>query len=114
MHAAALCLRVHLLVSPPPPPGRRNCRRSPGATPCPPATRRDEPTSGLDARAAAIVMRAVKNVSLSNRTVVVTIHQASRPWAGAPRAMPCLLRFESPVDAPLDVACSLAQPYALL
>ncbi|KAL4442124.1 hypothetical protein ABPG77_011385 [Micractinium sp. CCAP 211/92] len=37
----------------------------------------DEPTSGLDARAAAIVMRAVKNVSLSNRTVVVTIHQPS-------------------------------------
>jgi ABC-type branched-subunit amino acid transport system ATPase component len=35
----------------------------------------DEPTSGLDARAAAIVMRAVKNVSLSNRTVMVTIHQ---------------------------------------
>ncbi len=78
--------------------------------PCLPAARRDEPTSGLDARAAAIVMRAVKNVSLSNRTVVVTIHQASRPWAGAPRTMPCLLRFESPVDAPGDVACSLAQP----
>jgi ABC-type multidrug transport system ATPase subunit/ABC-type multidrug transport system permease subunit len=37
----------------------------------------DEPTSGLDARAAAIVMRAVKNVSLSNRTVMVTIHQPS-------------------------------------
>eukprot|EP00887_Chlorella_sp_A99_P001837 scaffold19.g1837.t1 len=31
----------------------------------------DEPTSGLDARAAAIVMRAVKNVALSNRTVMV-------------------------------------------
>ena len=40
-----------------------------------PSRRRDEPTSGLDARAAAIVMRAVKNVSLSNRTVMVTIHQ---------------------------------------
>ena len=37
----------------------------------------DEPTSGLDARAAAIVMRAVKSVSLSNRTVIVTIHQPS-------------------------------------
>ncbi|KAI3428353.1 hypothetical protein D9Q98_006733 [Chlorella vulgaris] len=37
----------------------------------------DEPTSGLDARAAAIVMRAVKNVSLSQRTVMVTIHQPS-------------------------------------
>jgi ABC-type multidrug transport system ATPase subunit len=37
----------------------------------------DEPTSGLDARAAAIVMRAVRNVANSNRTVVVTIHQPS-------------------------------------
>ncbi|XP_062201900.1 ABC transporter G family member 41-like [Phragmites australis] len=37
----------------------------------------DEPTSGLDARAAAIVMRAVKNVSDTGRTVVCTIHQPS-------------------------------------
>lgn len=37
----------------------------------------DEPTSGLDARAAAIVMRAVRNVASSNRTVMVTIHQPS-------------------------------------
>lgn len=37
----------------------------------------DEPTSGLDARAAAIVMRAVKNVALSGRTVMVVIHQPS-------------------------------------
>ncbi|CAL8079445.1 unnamed protein product [Prunus armeniaca] len=37
----------------------------------------DEPTSGLDARAAAIVMRAVKNVSATGRTVVCTIHQPS-------------------------------------
>ncbi|KAF6263806.1 ABC-2 type transporter-domain-containing protein [Scenedesmus sp. NREL 46B-D3] len=37
----------------------------------------DEPTSGLDARAAAIVMRAVRNVALSGRTVMVTIHQPS-------------------------------------
>jgi ABC-type multidrug transport system ATPase subunit len=35
----------------------------------------DEPASGLDARAAAIVMRAVKNVSDTGRTVVCTIHQ---------------------------------------
>ncbi len=33
--------------------------------------------AGLDARAAAIVMTAVKNVALSNRTVFVTIHQPS-------------------------------------
>ncbi|KAI8105725.1 hypothetical protein M9434_000307 [Picochlorum sp. BPE23] len=37
----------------------------------------DEPTSGLDARAAAVVMRAVRNVASSNRTVTVTIHQPS-------------------------------------
>lgn len=35
----------------------------------------DEPTTGLDARAAAIVMRAVKNVAETGRTIVCTIHQ---------------------------------------
>ncbi|KAL0874148.1 hypothetical protein Bca101_023853 [Brassica carinata] len=35
----------------------------------------DEPTTGLDARAAAIVMRAVKNIAETGRTVVCTIHQ---------------------------------------
>lgn len=37
----------------------------------------DERTTGLDARAAAIVMRAVKNVANTGRTVVCTIHQPS-------------------------------------
>ncbi|KAL5782773.1 hypothetical protein ACOSP7_007802 [Xanthoceras sorbifolium] len=37
----------------------------------------DEPSSGLDARAAAIVMRAVKNVVSTGRTTVSTIHQPS-------------------------------------
>jgi ABC-type multidrug transport system ATPase subunit/ABC-type multidrug transport system permease subunit len=37
----------------------------------------DEPTSGLDARAAAVVMRGVRNVALSGRAVIVTIHQPS-------------------------------------
>ncbi|PKA55822.1 Pleiotropic drug resistance protein 3 [Apostasia shenzhenica] len=37
----------------------------------------DEPTTGLDARAAAIVMRAVKNIVETGRTVVCTIHQPS-------------------------------------
>ncbi|KAK3026917.1 hypothetical protein RJ639_040323, partial [Escallonia herrerae] len=37
----------------------------------------DEPTSGLDARAAAIVMRIVKNIVSTMRTVVCTIHQPS-------------------------------------
>ncbi|QCD97794.1 ATP-binding cassette [Vigna unguiculata] len=37
----------------------------------------DEPTSGLDARAAAIVIRAVRNIVDTGRTVVCTIHQPS-------------------------------------
>ncbi|XP_056168815.1 pleiotropic drug resistance protein 3-like isoform X3 [Syzygium oleosum] len=37
----------------------------------------DEPTSGLDARAAAVVMRTVKNVVATGRTMVCTIHQPS-------------------------------------
>ncbi len=38
---------------------------------------KDEPTSGLDARAAAIVMRTVRNTVNIGRTVVCTIHQPS-------------------------------------
>ncbi|XP_040947474.1 pleiotropic drug resistance protein 3 isoform X3 [Gossypium hirsutum] len=37
----------------------------------------DEPTTGLATRAAAIVMRAVKNVADTGRTIVCTIHQPS-------------------------------------
>ncbi|KAL2941741.1 Pleiotropic drug resistance protein 3 [Bienertia sinuspersici] len=37
----------------------------------------DEPTTGLDARAAAVVIRAVKNIVVTGRTVVCTIHQPS-------------------------------------
>ncbi|KAJ3692680.1 hypothetical protein LUZ60_011775 [Juncus effusus] len=37
----------------------------------------DEPTSGLDARAATIVMRAVRKTVDTGRTVVCTIHQPS-------------------------------------
>ncbi|KAF5463243.1 hypothetical protein F2P56_019173 [Juglans regia] len=37
----------------------------------------DEPTTSLDARAAAIVMRAVKNVADMGRAIVCTIHQPS-------------------------------------
>ena len=37
----------------------------------------DEPTSGLDARAAAIVMRTIRNAVNSGKTVVCTIHQPS-------------------------------------
>ncbi|KAG2494736.1 hypothetical protein HYH03_007248, partial [Edaphochlamys debaryana] len=38
----------------------------------------DEPTSGLDARAAGVVMRAVRNTVEDGRTVVCTIHQPNR------------------------------------
>ncbi|XP_078170470.1 ABC transporter G family member 45-like isoform X2 [Carex rostrata] len=37
----------------------------------------DEPTTGLDARAAAIVMRAIRKTVDTGRTVVCTIHQPS-------------------------------------
>ncbi|PHT40515.1 putative pleiotropic drug resistance protein 1 [Capsicum baccatum] len=37
----------------------------------------DEPTSGLDARAAALVMRTVRNTVDTGRTLVCTIHQPS-------------------------------------
>ncbi|KAG5086474.1 hypothetical protein JHK82_053871 [Glycine max] len=37
----------------------------------------DEPTSGLDARAAAVVMRAIRKIVDTGRTVVCTIHQPS-------------------------------------
>lgn len=37
----------------------------------------DEPTSGLDARAAAKVMRTVRNTVDTGRTVVCTVHQPS-------------------------------------
>lgn len=37
----------------------------------------DEPTSGLDSRAAFIVMRVIKNIALTGRTVCCTIHQPS-------------------------------------
>ena len=37
----------------------------------------DEPTTGLDARAAAIVVRVMKRIAATGRTVVATIHQPS-------------------------------------
>ncbi|KAH1033156.1 hypothetical protein J1N35_045330 [Gossypium stocksii] len=37
----------------------------------------DEPTTSLDARVAAIVMRAVKNVADTGRTIICTIYQPS-------------------------------------
>jgi ABC-type multidrug transport system ATPase subunit len=37
----------------------------------------DEPTSGLDSRAAAVVIRVLRNIAKTGRTVVTTIHQPS-------------------------------------
>jgi ABC-type multidrug transport system ATPase subunit len=37
----------------------------------------DEPTTGLDSRAAAVIMRVLRRVALSGRTVVATIHAPS-------------------------------------
>lgn len=37
----------------------------------------DEPTSGLDSRAALVVMKAVKKVAATGRSVIVTVHQPS-------------------------------------
>jgi hypothetical protein len=37
--------------------------------------RQDEPTTGLDARAAGMVMRAVRNTAATGRTVVCTIRE---------------------------------------
>ena len=51
---------------------RRKCRAYPRID-----ALQDEPTSGLDARAAAIVMRTVRNTVNTGRTVVCTIHQPS-------------------------------------
>ena len=37
----------------------------------------DEPTTGLDSRAAQVIMRCIKRVAASGRTIVCTIHQPS-------------------------------------
>ena len=37
----------------------------------------DEPTSGLDSRSAAVVMRVLRKIASTGRTVVCTIHQPS-------------------------------------
>jgi hypothetical protein len=37
----------------------------------------DEPTSGLDSRAAEIVMRVIRNIANTGRTIICTIHQPS-------------------------------------
>ena len=37
----------------------------------------DEPTSGLDARAAAVVVRVIRRVACTGRTIICTVHQPS-------------------------------------
>ncbi len=46
-----------------------------------------EPTSGLDSHAAALVMRSVRKMAGSGRTVVCTIHQPSQDIFQASREM---------------------------
>jgi len=48
----------------------------------------DEPTSGLDARAAAIVMRVVRNVAATGRTVICTIRAFHDRRAGGTHPRP--------------------------
>ena len=44
---------------------------------CPSVIFLDEPTSGLDSRGALVVMRAMKRIADSGRTVCSTVHQPS-------------------------------------
>lgn len=39
----------------------------------------DEPTTGLDSRAAQVIIRNIRNIAASGRTVICTIHQPSTP-----------------------------------
>lgn len=39
----------------------------------------DEPTTGLDSRAAQVVIRNIRKIAASGRTVICTIHQPSTP-----------------------------------
>lgn len=39
----------------------------------------DEPTTGLDSRAAQIIIRNIRSIAASGRTIVCTIHQPSTP-----------------------------------
>jgi len=43
----------------------------------PPVLFLDEPTSGLDSRAAQIIMRVLRRIAQTNRTIICTIHQPS-------------------------------------
>jgi ABC-type multidrug transport system ATPase subunit/ABC-type multidrug transport system permease subunit len=51
----------------------------------------DEPTTGLDARAASVVMRVIRNVATTGRTVIATIHQPSAEIFFAFDSLICLV-----------------------
>lgn len=57
-------------------------------TPPPPT---DEPTTGLDSRAASVVMRVIRNVAATGRTVICTIHQPSAEVFFGFDALVCLI-----------------------
>jgi ABC-type Mn2+/Zn2+ transport system ATPase subunit len=71
----------------------------------------DEPTSGLDARAAAIVMRAVRNTVNTGRTVVCTIHQPSIDIidvSACVQATHCCMACSFPAEGHMSTAVCLA------
>lgn len=67
----------------------------------------DEPTSGLDARAAAIVMRTVRNTVDTGRTVVCTIHQPSIDiFEAFDEVRPSYDILEWTLGSPHEISCS--------
>ncbi|KAH8952001.1 hypothetical protein BDL97_09G061300 [Sphagnum fallax] len=73
----------------------------------------DEPTSGLDARAAAIVMRTVRNTVDTGRTVVCTIHQPSidifEAFDEAIPGVPSIKEGYNPATWMLDVTSNMVE-----
>lgn len=74
----------------------------------------DEPTSGLDARAAAIVMRTVRNIVNTRRTIVCTIHQPSIDIFESFDEVLLILISRNPVSYQLYYYNQCTKPYCLL
>uniref|UniRef100_A0A0D9VF54 ABC transporter domain-containing protein n=1 Tax=Leersia perrieri TaxID=77586 RepID=A0A0D9VF54_9ORYZ len=75
----------------------------------------DEPTSGLDARSAAIIMRTVKNIVNTGRTVVCTIHQPSiaifESFDEAIPGVPNITEGYNPATWMLEISSNLAEAH---